>query len=123
LELAKIEDEQLRHDRFIEYKAKIVGETDGETPSSGRADNLNEEDFTPNVESQKTEDSASGTTKTRNTTVSVDKMKVRLNACTNYLKKIQKDNKLTIAEKKEIETMLVGILKTVKKLDTSDTAE
>jgi ParB/RepB/Spo0J family partition protein len=120
LELAKIEDEQPRHDKFKEYKAKITGETDGETVSASSAEEKDEIDLTVSGDSQNKEDLASGKANTRNTAVTVDRMKVRLNSCKKYLKKIQKQDTLTVTERNEIKTVLDEIVEIANKIFSAD---
>jgi ParB/RepB/Spo0J family partition protein len=112
LELAKIEDEQLRRDKFKEYKAKITGETVS-TPSAEEKDGT---DLTASDDSQNKKDLAPGKANTRDTAVTVDRMKVRLNSCKNYLKKIQKQDTLTVTERNEIKTVLDEIVEIANKI-------
>jgi ParB family chromosome partitioning protein len=110
LELAKIEDERLRQDKFNEYKAKIIGETDGETVSASSDEEKAGKDLTAGDESQNKEGLSSGKANTRNTAVTLMRMKTRLNACENYLKKVQKQKHFTDADKNEIKTQLGRIV-------------
>jgi ParB family chromosome partitioning protein len=123
LELAKIEDEQLRRDKFKEYKAKITGETDGETVSTPSAEEKDGKDLTASDDSQNKEGLSSGKANTRNTVITFERMKTRLNACENYLKKIQKQDALTIQEKNEIKTILDGIVKIANTIASSESGK
>jgi ParB/RepB/Spo0J family partition protein len=106
LELVKIEDEQLRHDKFNEYKAKIFGET----ISFSNADGSDGIDLTPSDDSQSGEALTLSKANTRNTAVTLLKMKTRLKACENYLKKVQKQKHFSVADKNEIKIQLDRII-------------
>jgi ParB/RepB/Spo0J family partition protein len=119
LDLAKIENKQLRYDKFKEYKAKIIGET----VSASSADITDGIDLTASDDSQNKENLTPEKTNTRNTAVTVGRMKVRLNACKNYLKKIQKQDILTVIERNEIKTVLDEIVEIANKICSSDNGQ
>jgi ParB/RepB/Spo0J family partition protein len=120
IELANIEEDRLRQDKFNEYKVKISNKNHNETVSAGDTGNLNGEGLISFNDSLNSGDLTAEQKTSRNTVVTFEKMKARLNSCENYLKKIKKRNILTASEKQDMTAMFDRIIKMANEIASSE---
>jgi hypothetical protein len=119
LELANTEDGNLREKKFIEYKAKINNKSIDEIVCAEGEKTRTEDEDIVSVANQKNEGSKDNHKTSRNNVVTVNKMKVRLASCVNFLKKIKKHKVLPESTIIEIDQRFLETIKIIQQFSDS----